>query len=80
MLIEKISTYFPVNGIFLITDHHTEIKISSQVFNFRGYKAKKNQNYKIRLKDSRPIRDFSFAEDYIEAAYKIMVLKNHKIL
>lgn len=67
---------FSVNGIFF--NHESPFRGKKFLLKYliaEAIKAKKNKNYKIKLKDSRPIRDFGFAEDYMEAAYKIMNLK-----
>ena len=38
-------------------------------------KNKKNPNYIVNIQDSRPIRDFGYAADYMQASYQILSQK-----
>jgi GDPmannose 4,6-dehydratase len=67
---------FAVNGIlFNHASPYTKKKYLPAYLISECIKAKKNKNYKIIIQDSRPIRDFGFAADYMEAAYKILSQK-----
>ncbi len=67
---------FLVNGIFF---NHSSIKTKNEfllkylAINFK--KLKKNRIKKINIMDSRPVRDFGYAKDYIIYTYKLMQLK-----
>lgn len=86
--IAKSASYFLVNayrkryGLFLINGilfNHSSF-LSKETFLLKYLLAscnevKKNNIKKIIIKDSRPIRDFGCAHDFIEYIYKLMQLK-----
>jgi GDPmannose 4,6-dehydratase len=64
---------FAINGIFF--NHDSPNRDKRFLLKYLISEAKKvqnNKNHKIILNDPRPIRDFGFAGDYMEAAYKIL--------
>ena len=67
---------FLVNGIFF---NHSSIKTKNDfllkylAINFE--KLHNNKIKKINIMDSRPVRDFGYAKDYIIYAYRLMQLK-----
>jgi GDPmannose 4,6-dehydratase len=67
---------FAVNGILFnhASSYAQKIFLPSYLVS-EGLKVKKNKNHIINIQDSRPIRDFGFAADYMEAAYKILCQK-----
>jgi GDPmannose 4,6-dehydratase len=67
---------FAVNGIlFNHASPYAQKSFLPSYLVSEARKAKKNKNYIINVQDSRPIRDFGFAADYMEAAYKILCQK-----
>jgi GDPmannose 4,6-dehydratase len=67
---------FAVNGILFnhASPFSKKIFLPSYLIS-EGLKAKKNKKHIINIEDSRPLRDFGFAGDYMEAAYKILCQK-----
>jgi GDPmannose 4,6-dehydratase len=64
---------FAVNGIFFNhASPYTKKKFLPSYLISECAKVKKNPNYIINIQDSRPVRDFGFAADYMEASYKIL--------
>jgi len=67
---------FAVNGIlFNHASSYAQKSFLPSYLVSEGFKARKNKNHIINVQDSRPIRDFGFAADYMEAAYKILSQK-----
>lgn len=67
---------FAVNGIFFnhVSPYTKKIFLPAYVIS-ECRKIKKNKNYIINIQDSRPIRDFGFAADYMNASYKMLLQK-----
>lgn len=67
---------FAVNGILFnhTSPYASNFFLPSYLIS-EGNKVKKNKSHIIKIQDSRPIRDFGFAKDYMEAAYKILSQK-----
>lgn len=64
---------FAVNGILFNHDSpRRDKKFLIKYLISESIKVKKNKIKKISLTDYRPVRDFGFAGDYMEAAYKIL--------
>lgn len=67
---------FAINGIFFNHDSpYREKKFLFKYIISEATKIKKNNNNKISLSDPRPVRDFGFAGDFMEAAYRILSYK-----
>ena len=86
--VAKSASYFLVNayrkkyGLFLINailfnhvSHKSEKNILLSYLLSSCKKLKENKTKKIIIKDSRPIRDFGCAKDYVTYFYKLMKLK-----
>ena len=86
--IAKSASYFLVNayrkkyGLFLINgilfNHSSFLSKETYLLKYllsSCNEVKKNNMKKIIIKDSRPIRDFGCAHDFIEYIYKLMQLK-----
>jgi len=72
---------FAVNGIFFNHDSpHRKKKFLIQHIIFEANKVKNKKIQKIKLIDPRPVRDFGFAGDFMEAVFKILSLKKPKDL
>ena len=66
---------FAVNGIFF--NHESPYRQKKFLLKYlitEAIKLKNLKNYKIILQDPRPVRDFGFAGDYMDAVFKIMSL------
>tara|TARA_Y100000591_G_scaffold333229_1_gene374818 strand:- start:4293 stop:5192 length:900 start_codon:yes stop_codon:yes gene_type:complete len=67
---------FLINGIFF---NHSSLKTNNdfllKYLSLQFKKLKNNKIKKINIMDSRPVRDFGYAKDYIIYAYKLMQLK-----
>jgi len=67
---------FAVNGIFFNhASPYTKKNFLPAYLISEAAKLKKNKNYIINIENSRPVRDFGFSEDYMEASYKILSQK-----
>lgn len=86
--VAKSASYFLVNayrkkyGLFLINailfnhvSHKSEKNFLLSYLLSSCKKLKENKTKKIIIKDSRPIRDFGCAKDYVTYFYKLMKLK-----
>ena len=72
---EIIINYLQSTVYFLITTLHIEKKILLKYLISHSLKVKNKKENKISLSDPRPVRDFGFAGDFMEAAYKILSCK-----
>lgn len=86
--VSKSASYFLINayrqkyGLFLINgilfNHSSFLSKETYLLKYllsSCNKVKKNNIKKIIIRDSRPIRDFGYAQDFIEYIYKLMQLK-----
>ena len=67
---------FAVNGIFF--NHDSPYRKKNFLLKYlisHSLKVKNKKKNKISLSDPRPVRDFGFAGDFMEAAYKILSYK-----